>query len=159
MNNVQAVDTAMIEGLLAQAQAAPRQRKNLNFHERETHPCQRWLNAILPGSYVRPHRHLLENKEEFMMVIKGCLGVIWYDAQGAVTGKMKLTEHGPVRAVSIATGVYHTAVALAPTVIFEAKGGPYLPHGPDELAPFAPAEGSEEAAGYLRTMEALLADV
>ena len=155
---VVAVDAAMVDDLLAQAQAAPRQRKNLNFHERESHPCQRLLNAILPGSYVRPHRHLLENKEEFMLVLRGCLGVIFYDAQGAVTGKMKLQENGPVRAVSIATGVYHTAVALLPTVIFEAKGGPYAPHLPEELAPFAPAEGSPQAQAYLREMEALLAD-
>jgi cupin fold WbuC family metalloprotein len=84
--------------------------------------------------------------------------VILYDAQGNVTGKMKLDEHGPVRAVSIPIGVFHTAVALAPTVIFEAKGGPYAPHLPDELAPFAPAEGSPEAPQYLLTMEALLAD-
>ena len=158
MSNTQAVDDAMIDGLLAQAMAAPRQRKNLNFHERESHPCQRLLNAIVPGSYVRPHRHLSENKEEFMIVVKGCLGVILYDAQGAVTGKMKLDENGPVRAVSIPTGVFHTAVALKPTVIFEAKGGPYAPHRPDELAVFAPAEGSAEAASYLRKMEALLAD-
>ena len=71
---------------------------------------------------------------------------------------MKLDEHGAVRAVSIPIGVFHTAVALAPTVIFEAKGGPYAPHLPEELAPFAPAEGSPEAQPYLLKMEALLAD-
>jgi cupin fold WbuC family metalloprotein len=158
MNNVLAVDVAMIDDLLAQAKASPRQRKNLNFHERETHPCQRLLNAIVPGSYVRPHRHVLENKEEFMMIVRGCLGVILYDELGNVTGKMKLEENGPVRAVSIPIGVYHTAVALKPTVIFEAKGGPYAPHRPEELAPFAPAEGSPEAPQYLLQMEAVLAD-
>ena len=158
MSKVQQVDSALIDDLLAQAHAAPRLRKNLNFHERESHPSQRLLNAIVPGSYVRPHRHLRENKEEFMIVVRGCLGVVLYDEQGAVTGKMKLDEGGPVRAVSIPTGVYHTAVALKPTVIFEAKGGPYAPHLPEELAPFAPAEDSPQAAHYLLQMEALLAD-
>ena len=158
MPNTLTVDDTMIDGLLAQATAAPRQRKNLNFHDSESHPCQRLLNAIVPGSYVRPHRHLLDNKEEFMIVVKGCLGVVLYDASGAVTGKMKLDENGPVRAVSIPTGVFHTAVALKPTVIFEAKGGPYAPHSPDELAPFAPVEGSPEARDYLLKMETLLAD-
>ena len=158
MNKVQAVDTALIMDLLAQAQGAPRLRKNLNFHERGSHPCQRLLNAIVPGSYVRPHRHVLDNKEEFMVVMHGCLGVLLFDAQGVVTGKMKLEEGGAVRAVSIPTGVFHTAVALMPTVIFEAKGGPYAPHRPEELAPFAPAEGSPEAKEYLSQMEAWLAD-
>jgi Domain of unknown function (DUF6016) len=49
MNNVLAVDVVMIDDLLAQATVAPRLRKNLNFHEHESHPCQRLLNAILPG--------------------------------------------------------------------------------------------------------------
>ena len=158
MNKVQAVDAALIDGLLAEAQGAPRLRKNLNFHDRATHPCQRLLNAIVPGSYVRPHRHLLENKEEFMIIVRGCLGVLLFDDSGAVTGKMKLEEGGAVRAVSIPTGVFHTAVALMPAVIFEAKGGPYAPHLPEELAPFAPAEGSLEAKEYLTQMEAWLAD-
>lgn len=158
MNKVQAVDAALIDGLLAEAQAAPRLRKNLNFHDRATHPCQRLLNAIVPGSYVRPHRHLLENKEEFMIIVRGRLGVLLFDENGAITGKMKLEEGGPVRAVSIPTGVFHTAVALMPAVIFEAKGGPYAPHVPEELAPFAPAEGSPEAKEYLSRMEAWLAD-
>lgn len=91
-----------------------------------------------------------------MIVVRGCLGVILYDASGAITGIMKLDEHGPVRAVSIPTGVFHTAVALEPTVIFEAKGGPYASHLPEELAPFAPPEGSPEAKGYLLQMEAVL---
>jgi cupin fold WbuC family metalloprotein len=157
MSNYRAVDLPMIDALLAQAQGAPRLRKNLNFHDNEAHPCQRLLNAIVPGSYVRPHRHLSENKEEFMMIVRGCLGVVFFDAEGNVTGKLKLEENGPVRAVSVPTGVFHTAVALEPTVIFEAKAGPYAPHLPTEVAPFAPAEGSVEVQEYLRKMEALLA--
>lgn len=156
MSNIKAVDLPMIDDLLVQAHGAPRLRKNLNFHEYETHPCQRLLNAIVPGSYVRPHRHLSDNKEEFMMVVRGCLGVVFFDVHGNVTRKMKLEDDGPVRAVSIPTGVFHTAVALKPTVIFEAKAGPYLPHLPEEVAPFAPPEGSPEGQDYLRKMEALL---
>lgn len=158
MSSIQPVDATLINGLLAAAQTTPRLRKNLNFHDRADHPCQRLLNAILPGSYVRPHRHLRENKEEFMIIVQGILGVVLFDDNGAITGKMKLEEGGAVRAVNIPIGVFHTAVALKPAVIFEAKGGPYAPHRPDELAPFAPAEGSTEAAQYLRKMEAVFAD-
>ena len=66
MNKIQPVDAALIEDLLTQAQGTSRLRKNLNFHDRSDHPCQRLLNAIVPGSYVRPHRHVLKNKEEFL---------------------------------------------------------------------------------------------
>jgi cupin fold WbuC family metalloprotein len=158
MSSLQQVDNAKIDSLLAEARAAPRGRKNYNYHERTDHPCQRLLNAILPGSYVRPHRHVHADKDEFMIVVRGCLGVVFYDASGAVTGTMKLEAGGPVFAVSIPVGMWHTAIALAPTVIFEAKGGPYTPLNAEELAPFAPAEGAADSPAYLRRMEALFAD-
>ena len=47
MNKVQQVDSALIDDLLAQEHAAPRLRKNLNFHERESHPSQR-LQILRP---------------------------------------------------------------------------------------------------------------
>ncbi len=152
------VDLTMIQGLLAEANSAPRQRKNLNFHDYAEHPCQRLLNAIVPGSYVRPHRHIHESKDEFMIIVTGRMGIVLFDEQGTVISKTRLEADGAVRAISIPAGVFHTCVALAPTVIFEAKAGPYLPHTPDEVASFAPAEGSPEAPQYLRRMEALLAD-
>lgn len=158
MSSPQQVDNAQIDSLLAEAAALPRRRKNYNYHERADHPCQRLLNAILPGSYVRPHRHVHADKDEFMIVVRGCLGVVFFDASGAVTGKMKLEAAGPAYAVSIPAGAWHTAVALAPTVIFEAKGGPYTPLTAEELAPFAPAEGAVDSASYLRRLEALFAD-
>jgi cupin fold WbuC family metalloprotein len=159
MSKATEVDVAMIQGLLAEAKAVPRQRKNLNFHDYAGHPCQRLLNAMLPGSYVRPHRHTHENKDEFMIVVSGCMGIVLFDENGAVTLKTKLEEGGPVRAISIPAGVFHTCVALAPTVIFEAKAGPYLPNTADEVAQFAPAEGAPEAADFVRRMEVLLAQV
>jgi cupin fold WbuC family metalloprotein len=83
---------------------------------------------------------------------------VLFDAGGAISAKMRLQAAGPDYAVSIPVGMWHTAVALAPTVIFEAKGGPYAPLQPEELAGFAPAEGTSEAQAYLRRMEALFAD-
>ena len=41
---------------------------------------------------------------------------------------------------------------------FEAKAGPYTPHQPEELAPFAPREGAPEAALYLMRLRGLFAD-
>ena len=147
-----------MNALLAEARQTARLRKNLNVHDRPDHPCQRVLNAILPGSYVRPHRHLLENKEEFLVIVRGILGLIFFDADGAVTSAQLMEDGGSVRAMSIPIGVYHSAVALTPAVFFEAKAGPYRPNRPEEVAPFAPAEGSPQVVHYLRQMEALFTD-
>jgi hypothetical protein len=46
-------------------------------------------------------------------------------------------------------GVIHSLVALEPgTVAFEAKAGPFVERTPAELLPFAPPEGSPQAADY-----------
>ena len=56
-------------------------------------------------------------------------------------------------------GVWHTFVSIAPgSVFFEAKAGPYAPPGPDEVASWAPAEGTPEAAQLERRWSALFLD-
>jgi hypothetical protein len=40
------------------------------------------------------------------------------------------------------------------SVIYEVKLGPYVPLAGTEAAPWAPAEGSLEAAGYLEQLRA-----
>jgi len=158
MTPAQWVDGNVMDRLLAEAAKQPRRRKNLNFHLEHGDPCQRLLNAILPGSYVQPHRHLDRAKDEMLVILRGRLGLVFFDGAGGVMSRDVLDAAGPKLAVNIPHGVYHTAVALAPLVMFEAKAGPYRPHAEGERAPFAPAEGSPEAPAYLQRLEALFAD-
>jgi cupin fold WbuC family metalloprotein len=51
------VTTEAIEELLTRAATAPRKRLNLNLHAEPSDPINRFLNAGLAGTYVRPHRH------------------------------------------------------------------------------------------------------
>ncbi len=155
MTSVQWVDTALLDRLLADAAPLARRRKNHNFHQDTTDPCQRLLNAILPGSYVQPHRHLDSAKDETLVVLRGRLGVVFFDGAGGIMSHEALDSAGPRLAVDIPHGLYHTAVALTPCVMFEAKAGPYVPPAAGERAPFAPAEGSAEAPAYLARLEAL----
>jgi cupin fold WbuC family metalloprotein len=60
--------------------------------------------------------------------------------------------------ITIPHGVFHTVLALQPgTVMFESKAGPYRPLEPDELAPWAPAEGNDGAESYRATLSRLFA--
>jgi cupin fold WbuC family metalloprotein len=67
------LNSALLADLTAQAQANPRLRQNLNLHADYDEPCQRLLNAIEPGSYIRPHRHLTDPKPECFIGIRGRL--------------------------------------------------------------------------------------
>ena len=44
---------------------------NYNFHERLDDPVNRLLNALEPGTYLRPHRHLNPKKDEIFLLLRG----------------------------------------------------------------------------------------
>lgn len=153
MSQFLTIDTPMLAALSKEARSLPRQRKNYNFHASEKEACHRFLNAIEPGSYVQPHRHLAANKDETIVLLAGRLGVLIFDDKGIVIMRRILAPSSGTVGVNITAGVYHSFVALEPgTVLFESKGGPYEPLGAEERAPWAPGEDVPAAADYLAFM-------
>jgi cupin fold WbuC family metalloprotein len=143
------IDDDLLNEVTAEARGSPRGRKNRNFHQADDSPAHRLLNAIEPGSYVAPHRHLDPHKDETMIVLRGRLGLVVFDAAGAVAQTAVLSVEGGTPGVDIPHGAWHTVLALeSGTVFFEAKAGPYQTLTPEERAPWAPQEGAAEAGGY-----------
>ena len=150
------IDRKLLDRLSTQAGENPRLRKNWNIHESDDFCCHRLLNAIEPGSYIRPHRHLDPTKNETFMIVGGRLGVILFDEAGLVAKKILLAADGDTLAVDIPHGIFHTAVSLATgTIFFEAKAGPYLPLADGEKAVWAPEDGTPDVAPYLAGLAAL----
>ena len=151
------IDNALLDELCAAAAASPRRRKNRNFHSRDDHPAHRLLNAMQPDSYIPPHRHLDPDKDETFLVLRGLLGLVLFDDQGAIVRSVKVGAGGAAIGVNIPHGTWHAAVALEPdTVFLEAKAGPYLPLTEAERAPWAPAENTAEAMPFLAMLKALI---
>lgn len=154
---IRLIDTALLDEVCAEAAASPRRRKNRNFHTRDDQPGHRLLNAMQTDSYIPPHRHLDPDKAETMLVLRGAMAVLEFDDNGQViavsrvgSGETAVSAMG----VDIPSGTWHTVIALEPdTIFFEAKAGPYLPLTADERAPWAPAEGSAEAAEYFHRLQ------
>lgn len=150
------IDQHQLDVLSAQARENPRLRKNHNLHPSDDFCCHRLFNAIEPGSYIRPHRHLDPAKDETFVIIRGKLGVVMFGESGEVAGTALLTPGGHAVAVDIPRGRFHTAVSLEPgTIFFEAKAGPYLPLSDAEKSSWAPEEGTPEAADYLAELKSL----
>lgn len=150
------VDAAVLDALSAEARLSPRLRKNYNLHPSDLSACHRFFNAIEPDSYIRPHRHLGPEKDETLVIIRGSLGVVSFDESGNVTGSALLRAGGERPVADIGHGVYHCAISLeSGTVFLEAKAGPYVPIAPEEMAPFAPAEGSPEVPSFLDRLRRL----
>lgn len=149
------IDNAVLDAVSAAAQQSPRLRMNHNLHPSDSSACHRFFNAIEPGSYIRPHCHQDPEKDETLVMIRGSLGIVRFDASGTVTASVRLAAGDKV-AVDIPSGVYHSAVSLeSGTIFLEVKAGPYLPLSAEENAPFAPEEGSPEVAAYLEQLRGL----
>lgn len=147
------IDRKLLDEITAEAGASPRLRKNRNLHPSDEFPCHRLFNAMEPGSYIRPHRHLDPAKDETMVMVRGRMGVLSFDETGAVVSARIIGADDDSFAVDIPHGEFHTVVSLEPgTVFLEAKAGPYLPLTDAEKAPWAPEENSPEASGYLSAL-------
>lgn len=152
------IDRALLDQVVAAAAASPRRRRNHNFHASDTDAAHRLLNAIEPGSYVPPHRHLDPAKDETMLVLRGRLGVVFFAENGQVSGQALLEAGGERCGVNIPHGVFHSVLACTPgTVFFEAKAGPWAPLSEAERAAWAPGENDPGAAAFYATLAARFA--
>lgn len=150
------VDRRLLRDLSEQARISPRLRKNHNFHPSDDSRSHRLLNAIEPGSYIRPHRHLDCEKDEAFILLAGVLGIIVFDDSGNVVETALLSAEAGNIAADIPHGVFHAALSLMRgTVFYEAKAGPYRPLDETEKAPWAPEENTSEAPQYLKRLEQL----
>ena len=149
------INRQLLDDLTAAARENTRLRKNWNIHPADDFPAHRLLNAMEPASYIRPHRHLDPLKDETFMIVRGKLGILIFDDDGAVKEKVLLDAKGENIGADIPAGRFHAAVSLeSGTIFFEAKAGPYVPLQEDEKPGWAPEDGSAGADGYLAVLKA-----
>lgn len=152
------LDTPLFERVAARARQTPRLRLNHNFHA-EADAVQRFLNALQPGTYVRPHRHRRSEPGagfECFLVLQGEVGLLVLDERGQVLQQERLSAAGPVRGLDLAEDQFHTLVALQPdTVIFELKQGPYVPASDKDFLAGFPLEGTPDATAQEARWRAL----
>jgi cupin fold WbuC family metalloprotein len=148
------------EDLLNTASQSQRLIAHANVHRSYADPCQKLFNAIKVNSYIRPHRHSLDPKEECLIAVKGLLAFIPFNDQGLIEsvilfGSEKYSEKLSIPSgLELPSGVWHTVVSLVDdSILFEVKSGPFDPSLAKELAPWAPEEGDENAPQYLETLK------
>ena len=127
------ITQALLDSLTAKAKESPRLRMNLDLRNSEEDQSQRMLNAIEPGSPLPVHRH--RHTSETVVCLRGRLVEEFYDDLGRMCDEaIELKPGGPVVALNIPAGQWHTAHALeSGTVILEMKDGPYEPIGPEDI--------------------------
>lgn len=127
------ITQTILDQLTEQAKASPRLRMNLDLRNGEGDQSQRMLNAIEPGSPLPIHRH--QKTSETVVCLRGRLVEEYYDELERIcTERIELSPNGPIVAVNIPAGQWHTVRALeSGTVILECKDGPYEPQNPADV--------------------------
>jgi cupin fold WbuC family metalloprotein len=148
MQALQLLDSALIVSLIERARRSPRLRTNHNFHTSMDDNPHRFLNVMVQGTYIAPHRHRDPPKAETFIVLEGELAFFIFDDAGQVISTHILGRNAI--GIDIQPGVWHSLAVLAPhAVCFEVKPGPYSAANDKDFAPWAPREGDPNAAPYL----------
>ena len=127
------ITQAILDELTAKAKESPRLRMNLDLRNSAEDTSQRMLNAIEPGSPLPIHRH--QKTSETVVCLRGRLVWEFYDELERVcTETIELSPHGPLVALNIPAGQWHTVRALeSGSCILEMKDGLYEPISPDDI--------------------------
>lgn len=157
MVEVMRINQKHIQALNTQAKQSNRLRQHHNLHLSFDEPCQRLLNSIEPGSYIRPHRHSLDPKTETLIAVSGLFGLVVFDDDGGILSASRFGTEKYFRKDSeidlgaeLPSGVWHTVLALVPgSILLEVKAGPFDPDSAKEFAPWSPDENSSEVAIYM----------
>lgn len=153
MKQLKRFDKRTFEALLENAAKSERRRANLNVHNSYEDVVQRLFIAMMPDSYVRPHRHCQKHKWEFFMVLEGELDLIFFDDKGTVSERLTLSSNGDCSGVEIPPNVWHATVCHAPVVFMEVKQGPYEVTDDKGFAAWAPTEGSNDVSTFLASLK------
>ena len=123
----------LLDDLTAKAKSSPRLRMNLDLRNSAADGSQRMLNALEPGTPLPIHRHT--NSSETVVCLRGRLLEEFYDElEMTCTESIELSPNGPVVALNIPIGQWHTVRVLeSGTVILECKDGAYEPIGPEDI--------------------------
>ena len=121
------ITQAILDELTAKAKENPRLRMNMDLRNSNEDTSQRMLNAIEPGSVVPIHRH--RKSSETVVCLRGRLVEEFYDdLERICTEAIEISPNGPVVALNIPAGQWHTIRSLeSGSVIMEMKDGRFEP--------------------------------
>lgn len=127
------ITQALLDNLTEQAKASTRLRMNYDLRNSDKDRSQRMLNAIEPGSEIPIHRH--QKTSETVVCLRGRLVWEYYDElERTCTDRIELSPNGPIVALNIPLGQWHTVKALeSGSVILEMKEGAYEPTRPVDI--------------------------
>ena len=148
------IDNKLLDETMSKAMESPRLRMNYNFHDSLDDPINRLINAMEPGTYLRPHRHKNPDKTEIFLILRGRVALFLFDDQGCISEHYLFDSNAGVYGGEIPADVWHTLLVLeSGSVIYEVKQGPFAPLSPENMAPWSPVP--EDSEGIFQFIDKL----
>ena len=147
---MQHIDKILLDRISLDASQCERKRKNYNFHKEDNDLLQRMLNALQPGTYVRPHKHENPDKREAFIILRGKILIVEFDHSGKVADYIIAGSDTGNYGAEVGPGIWHMIVCLEKnTVYYEVKDGPYNPQEDKIFADWSPPESDPSKHDYL----------
>lgn len=144
-----------IDELIVHAKNNDRKRHIFRLHEHHE-PVQRMVNAMIPGTYIQPHKHENPDKVELFNILKGSIAVLQFSATGDVDVVIKLDAMGATRIVDIPPRTFHTLIPLEASAALEIIQGPYDERTHKQPASWSPKEDDPKAGDYLMYLTSIV---
>ena len=159
-SDVTPLTLTMVSDILALSRESPRKRMVQRLHKNNDAGVHKMFNAMQPGTYITPHRHMHPEKTETVVVVSGAMLFVEFEDTGEYRKHTLLQPGTETFGVDVAPHIYHTFVTLKPdTLIFEIKDGPYDKDTDKDIPDWSPREGTPEAEPYLLDLIKHLADL
>ena len=123
---IELITQSLIDDVVKKAKASPRLRMNYNLHSDLSDKCQRFINAMEPGTIIPIHHH---HVAEVYILLQGRLKIMIYDDKAVETQAYILDRKDGDYGIQIPLNTWHSVEVLEEgTVIMEIKEWPYVPH-------------------------------
>ncbi|MDQ1253861.1 MAG: hypothetical protein QG646_3059 [Euryarchaeota archaeon] len=140
----------LLDYVSRKAKESTRKRTNYNFHKSYDECVQRFLNAVEPGSYIRPHKHTDSNKIEIFLILRGKVLIVEFNDEGKIINHTVLNFESGIKGVELPPNTWHSLIALEEnSVLYEIKIGPYIMETDKVFASWAPEEKTIEANKFI----------
>jgi cupin fold WbuC family metalloprotein len=141
-----------LELLRQDAMMTSRKRLHLNVHRNYEDNPQILYNCLTRGNYMRPHRHMLDRRQEFFVCLSGEALLVLFSDTGEIESTIPMAAEGESKVSSVMVDPlsWHTLICLSEeAMLLEVKPGPFLPNMAKEYASWSPEEGDPNGLLFL----------
>jgi cupin fold WbuC family metalloprotein len=134
------------------------QRNRICIHQNDAEPVHEMFVALPKNAYIRPHCHM--SKPESGHSVEGSAIIVIFDQDGSIANHFlcSTTDSHCLSYYHLLPGQIHTQIILSDFFIFhEIIPGPFDKKD-TFFPPWAPYEGTKEAADFLASMNGIEKD-